>query len=181
MVLGLFTLTVTMASDIFLLSNRAQRRVLTVTAAQADIRFALESMTREIRTGRVDYDRYAVTGGVAIPASHLIIQSAAGSREDFYLATDATICPMNSAACLALSVDGGTAQSLTSVGVSIQKLSFFISPQQDPFAQASNGAYGADAQPTVTIAIEARTTNTGPQDTLTFNAQTTVASRIYAR
>ena len=179
-VMALFSLTVAMASDIFLLSNRAQRRVIAITGAQADLRFSLEAMTREIRTGKIDFDRYATTGGIALPASHLIIQSSQGSREDFYRETSKTICPAGSTGCLALSVDGGPAQALTSTGVTVAKLSFYISPQQDPFTQLPTGAYAANTQPTVTIAIEALTTNTG-QEVQTITAQTTVASRIYAR
>ena len=180
-VMGLFSMTVLMASDVFLLSNRAQRRVLAITQAQGDIRFALESMVREIRTGRIDYASYAGNGGIAVPANHLIILSAAGSKEDFYVETSNTICPTNIPKCLALSINGGTAQSLTSSSVSIDRLSFYISPAQDPFAQASNGSYGSNIQPTVTIAIQAKTALTAPQDTLVMNAQTTAESRTYAR
>jgi type II secretory pathway pseudopilin PulG len=182
-VMGLFSATVMMASDIFLISNRAQRRVLAVTAAQADLRFALEAIVREARMGRIDYAAYAASGGaVPIPSDRLIVKGPTGSEEQFYLETSPTVCPAKVTKCIAMTVDGSTPQSLTSIGNNIDTLAFYISPQSDPFlADPSSGLYAANAQPTVTIAVQSRTTGIGAQDVLTVNAETTTASRVYER
>ncbi len=181
-VLGVFSIAVAAASGIFLLANRAQRRVLAVTAAQADIRYALELLVREVRTGKINYAYYASAGGVKIPADHLVLINSSGQREDFYLETNVNICPASSVKCLVLSLNGGTAQAVTAAGTTIDKLLFFLSPQSDPFTvNPASGAYGSNLQPMVTIAMQARTTSVAAPDTLVLNAQTTVAARTYVR
>jgi len=96
-VMGLFSVTVMMASSIFMLSNRAQRRVLAVTSAQADLRYALEAIVREARMGRIDYASYAGSGGaVSVPTNRLILKGPTGSEEEFYLETSPTVCPPTS-------------------------------------------------------------------------------------
>lgn len=181
-VMGIFSLTVMITSGIFMLSNRAQRRVLAITAAQADLRFALEAMVREVRSGRIAYETYAGSGGISIPAPKLILLNAAGQKEEFYLDNDPAVCPAAVVSCLAVKIDGSLPQAVTSIGITIDQLSFFITPQVDPFAvDPVSGLYGSDIQPTVTIAMRARTTNVGASDIQTITAQTTVTSRAYVR
>jgi prepilin-type N-terminal cleavage/methylation domain-containing protein len=180
-VMGVFSLTVSLTSAIFIQSNRAQRRVLALTAAQADLRFALEAIVREVRGGQIDFATYAGSGGITIPSDSLIIKSASGSRLKFYAETNPTICPGNVTKCLAVNVDG-QAQSVTSSGITLQNLTFFISPQADPFTlDPSSGLYKADQQPLVTVALKVRTIGSKTEDPAVLTAQTTVASRTYAR
>jgi hypothetical protein len=182
-VMGLFSATVMMASGIFLLSNRAQRRVLSITSAQADLRYALEAIVRESRMGRIDYATYAGAGGaVAIPTDRLILKGPTGSEEVFYLETSPAVCPVGVAKCLAMTVDGSLPQALTSKNISVDLLAFYVSPQSDPFAaDPVSGLYASDGQPTVTIAIQARTVGVGASDVQVVNAETTTASRLYER
>ncbi len=180
-VMGIFVLTVGLASTIFIQSNRAQRRVLALTAAQADLRFALEAIVREVRGGQIDYATYAGSGGVQVPAGKLIIRSAAGSRLTFYAETNPTVCPSGVAKCLAVDVDGQK-QSMTASRVLLQNLTFYITPQSDPFnADPASGLYGADQQPLVTIALKLKTGGSNTEDPAVLSAQTTVASRLYVR
>lgn len=182
-VLGVFSLTVMLTSSIFLLSNQAQRRVLASTAAQTDLRFALEAIVREVRTGKVDFETYeAAGGGVPVPTRRLILRNAAGQKLEFFLETSATVCPSGSSQCLAVSIDGGAAQSLTSASISVDDAQFYVTPSVDPFAfDAAAGDYKADLQPLVTMMIRVRTVATKPEDVVRYTAQTSVASRTYAR
>ncbi len=180
-VMGVFSLTVTIASAIFIQSNRAQRRVLALTTAQADVRFALEAIVREVRGGQVDYATYERSGGVPIPAAALLIKSADGRHLKFHASTDPTVCPGNVAGCLAVDVDGQT-QSVTSSGVNLQSLTFFISPQADPFSvDEASGLYKADSQPLVTVSMKVKVAGSKTEDAAVLSAQTTVASRAYVR
>jgi prepilin-type N-terminal cleavage/methylation domain-containing protein len=181
-VMGIFSLTVTMTSAIFIQSNRAQRRVLALNAAQADLRFALEAIVREVRGGQIDYATYAGSGGVQVPSDNLIIKSASGSKLKFYAETNPTVCPSGVAKCLAVNVDG-QAQSVTASGITLLNATFYISPQADPFSiDAASGLYKSDAQPLVTIALKIKAPGTaGTVDAAVLSAQTTVASRLYAR
>jgi type II secretory pathway pseudopilin PulG len=182
-VLGVFSMTVMLTSSIFLLSNQAQRRVLAASAAQADLRFALEAIVREVRTGRVDFATYeAAGGGVSVPTRRLILRNAADQRLEFFLETSPTVCPPGVPQCLAVSLDGGTAQSLTSLNVAVDDAQFFISPAVDPFAfDSAAGDYKADAQPLVTVMIRTRTIAVKPSEVVRYTAQTSVTSRTYAR
>ncbi len=180
-VLGIFSLTVALTSSIFLISNQAQRRVLAVTAAQADLRFALEAVVREVRAGSIDFATYEAAGGIPVPADSLILLSASGSRLEFYAESSPSVCPSGVATCLAVKVDG-VAQSVTSSGVLLEDVTFFISPQADPFAiDEDSGLYKSDAQPLVTVALKVRTQGRRPEDIVTFQAQTTIAARTYVR
>lgn len=180
-VLGIFSLTVALTSSIFLLSNQAQRRVLAITSAQADLRFTLEAIVREVRAGFIDFETYEAAGGVQVPSQNLIIRSASGSRLEFYAETNPATCPSGVATCLAVRVDG-VAQSVTSSGILLENLTFFITPQGDPFSiDEDSGLYKADAQPIVTIALKLRTQGRKPEDIVVLNAQTTIASRAYVR
>lgn len=180
-VLGVFSLTVGMASSVFLLSNQAQRRTLALTSAQADLRFSLESIVREVRSGQIDYAAYAASDGVQVPAERLMLRTASGSRLTFFAAEDAATCPAGTARCLAVEVDG-TAQAVTSAGVQLEALTFFVSPQADPYAvDEASGLYFADAQPLVTVALRLKTLTRRPEDSVALDAQTTVAARTYAR
>ena len=180
-VMGIFSIAVTMATGIFLLSNRAQRRVLAVTSAEDDLRFALEAVAREVRAGKIDYATYASSGNVSIPAAHLYVIGASGQKEDFYVETSPAYCPTATPKCLVVRFNGGTPQPVTAAGDSIEKLGFYIAPQADPFSLGQSGLYNSNRQPTVTIAMQARVVNVGAADQVTFAAQTTVESRVYAR
>lgn len=180
-VMGIFSLTVALTSSIFLLSNQAQRRVLAITAAQADMRFTLESIVREVRAGFIDYETYEASGGIQVPSANLILRSASGARLEFYMETNPSICPPGVAACLAVRVDG-VSQSVTSSGVLLENVTFFITPQADPFMiDEGSGLYKSDEQPVVTVAMKVRTQGKKPEDIVVLNAQTTISARSYVR
>ncbi len=181
-VMGVFSVVVTITSATFLLANQAQRRVLALTAAQADLRFAMEAIVREVRGGQIDYAAYeGAQGGISVPTDRLLLKSASGNRLEFYAETNPVICPAGIAGCLAVKVNG-VSQSLTASGVLLEKLVFYVTPGNDPFSiDAASGLYQANAQPTVTVAIQIKTTGSKPLDIVTMNAQTTVTSRSYAR
>ena len=182
-VMGIFSIVVTLSSGIFLQSNRAQRRVLTATAAQADLRFVLEAIVREVRSGAIDYAYYASSGGVSVPTDRLILKTAGGQREEFFLERTAGVCPTGVSQCIAMRLDGGASQSLTSLGINVDRLTFYVTPQVDPFTvDPASGLYASSKQPTVTMAVRVTTVGSqARQDPVTYTAQTTVASRVYVR
>jgi len=180
-VMGIFSLTVGMTSSIFLLSNQAQRRVLAITAAQSDLRFTLEAIVREVRAGLIDYETYEASNGIQIPSDNLILRSASGERLEFYASSDPAVCPAGVSKCMAVRVDG-VSQSITSAGLQLESLTFYITPQTDPFTiDEASGLYKADSQPLVTVAMKLKTLTTRPGDSVTLDAQTTVAARSYVR
>lgn len=182
-VLGVFTMTTSMSTAIFLQANQVQRRVLAITSAQADLRFALEAMVREVRSGGIDYAFYENTmGGVPIPSDILVATNPFGQREEFFVEHSSTVCPEPVQNCIALSLDGSAPQPLTSRSIDIEQLVFYISPSLDPFIlDKASGQYKSDLQPTVTIYIKGRTTNPKVDENVSLSAQTTVTVRSYVR
>lgn len=181
-VLGVFSLAVTLTSAIFLQANAVQRRVLIVNAAQADLRFALEAMVREVRNGGIDYSFYAGSGGIPVPSERLVVTNSFGERQEFFLETSPTVCPQGITRCIAVRLENGTVESLTSTSLNVERLLFYISPTVDPFTlDEASGSYQADLQPTVTIAITAETNAVKPENILNLSAQTTATARTYAR
>lgn len=181
-VLGVFTTTVMMTSAIFLQSNVVQRRVLLMNAAQADLRFSLEAMVREVRQGGIDYGFYEGAGGIELPADRLVVTNPYGQREEFFTSTDANVCPTGITKCVAARLDGGTPEAMTSRSLEVERMFFYITPSADPFTvDPSSGTYPSDTQPTVTIVISGRTNGVKPTDVVSLDAQTTVTARTYVR
>ncbi|MBI4122716.1 MAG: type II secretion system protein [Parcubacteria group bacterium] len=169
--MAIFTTAVTTLANIFLYANRSQRKTQAVQESQTDARFAMEVLAQAVRRGTIDYVYYG--GAIAAnPQAVLAILDASGNSLRFRR-TDA-----GGRGILEMSQDGGTSWStLTPPGVSVNALSFYLSPSTDPFATNPT----SDDQPLVTIALH--TTNTsGEGESLapTF-LQTTISSRQYLR
>lgn len=181
-VLGVFSTTVMLTSAIFLQSNAVQRRVILMNAAQADLRFTLEAMVREVRQGGVDYSYYEREGGVEVPADRLVVTNPFGQREEFFSSTDPAVCPEGIPKCVAVSIDGGSAEPMTSDSFILDRMTFRITPIVDPFTlDPSSGDYLSDLQPTVTVSISGKTNGVKVQDVVPIASQTTVTARTYAR
>lgn len=181
-VLGVFSITVTMASAIFLQSNAVQRRVILMNAAQADLRFSLEAMVREVRQGGVDYAFYERDGGVELPTDRLAVTNPFGQLEEFFMTDDPTVCPEGVPRCLAVSIDGAAGEPMTSRSLIVDRVLFYVTPNVDPFTRdVDSGLYLSDIHPSVTMIISGRTNGVKAEDVVPVQAQTTVSTRTYAR
>lgn len=181
-VLGVFSMTVTMASAIFLQTNAVQRRVILMNAAQADLRFTLEAMVREVRHGGLDYSYYEGEGGIELPSERLVVINPYGEREEFFASTDPNTCPAGITKCIAVSLEGGDAESMTSNSFILENMFFYITPSADPFSiEEASGTYPSNVQPTITIVVSGRTNGVKPTDIFNIDIQTTVTARTYAR
>jgi len=185
-VLGLFSTTVVAASDIFLLANRSQRKVFSLERTQADARYAMEAMTREIRSGRIDYDYYAARGTAAgAPDTELALVDSTGTPILFHVsdASDEASCPdATSVPCLFVTVGGSPPAPITPKGVSVRSASFYIAPADDPaIFDAGTGTYTSSVQPHVTIVLVMDGLAQKVEDRARVQFQTTVSSREYVR
>lgn len=185
--LALFSVVVTIGSDLYLTFQRAARRTEALRAVLSDVRFVTERLTREAREGAIDYDAYA--GGLTGPQSALHLRNAANQAVSFRLSDD---CRANAAReCIALQVDGGGLESLLSRGVRVRDLRFFIRPADNPFEFVPQprspddlraGQYASDLQPRVTVSLEVD--NNFPEnhrEYIRYGVQTTISSRVYRR
>ena len=183
-VLGLFSMVVAAASDIFLITNRSMQKIFTLERAQADARFALEAMVREIRSDSLDFAAYG--GDIPVGTGILRLRDDSDQAIVFRRSNDdeSGLCRDNDAdaPCLLVSAGGSATVPVTPRGVVVNNLRFFISPARDPFVMDPvTGKYGNNLQPRVTIVMTVTASTGRLSDLSVINLQTTAASRIYKR
>jgi len=179
-VMGIFSVVVTAASDIFMLSNRVERKVFASEKMQSDARYTLEAMVREVRSDSIDYGYYAAHEGLRLPEDRLALIGANGDRIIFSQGTDCYDAA--SSPCLVVSVNGGATAPMTPKNVKLRQLLFYISPNVDPMAMNPvDGTYASGVQPRVTIVmvLEGALTRVG-ESNITYT-QATAVSRQYGR
>ena len=169
--MAIFTTAMTTVTNIFMLSNRAQRKTQAWQQSESDARFAMEVMAQAVRRGRVDYAYY---GGIiaANPQTVLALLDNNGQSIRFQKVLAGSV------GVLQISQDGGTTWAdLTPAGVSVNTVAFYLAPGTDPFADPPAN----NLQPLITIAMSTSNTSVeGATIPPTF-LQTTVSSRDYIR
>lgn len=185
-VLTIFSMVVTTATDIFLLTNRSQRKIFGLERTQADARYTLEAIAREVRTGSVDYAYYAGRStALATPDAELALIDATNSPLKFKVsdASNEALCAdANSRPCLLVTVGSGSPSAITPKNVAVRTAKFYVSPGTDPMSyNVATGAYASNVQPHVTIVLvlESRGDRAGEQSVVYL--QTTATSRGYKR
>lgn len=185
-VLTIFSTVVVSSTDIFLLANKSQRKIFGLEKAQADARFTLEAITREVRTGRIDYAYYASRGTpLGVPDLELALVDSANVPIRFTVSDSGTasLCAnAASAPCLLVTIGTNPAAAMTPKGVAVRNVRFYVGPTTDPMQyNVGTGAYAVNEQPRVTIvmALETRGDRQGEQSIIYL--QTTATSRQYKR
>ncbi|MFH0856366.1 MAG: type II secretion system protein [bacterium] len=85
-VLGVFTISTLMITEIFMIFNRSQRKILERQRLQNDINYTVEMMARSIRLGSINYVNYA--GAIGNPEERLYLNDASGRKVSFEKASD---------------------------------------------------------------------------------------------
>jgi prepilin-type N-terminal cleavage/methylation domain-containing protein len=184
-VLGIVSTVVVSSTDIFMLVSRSQRKIFSLERAQADARYTMETIAREVRNGKFDYAYYS-GGPVPTPTDDLALIDNAGAPIRFHesVAADESACPdAASTPCLLVTLGTDSPASLTPKGVALRNLKFYVSPGIDPFLfDPLNGTYAASGQPRVTIVLvlESAGNRANEQGSIVYS-QTTVTSRAYRR
>lgn len=185
-VLSIFSTVVVSASDIFLLANKSQRKVFGLERAQADARFTLEAITREVRNGTIDYAYYAGRAlPIGMPDNELALIDSTNTKIKFETSTAATesaCADAQSRPCLLVTVGANPAVAITPKKVALRNAKFYIAPTTDPlFYDTVAGAYTVNVQPHVTIvlALESRGDRVGEQSVIYL--QTSATNRGYKR
>lgn len=176
--LGIFVLTMTIASSIFVSAQKVSHRTVAAERIGGDARFVMEQMVEDIRLATIAYD--AVGGVVPSPAHRLPLVTADGDRLTYERRTDAAICGRAGIGCVVLSREGTTAPiALTAKEVNVERLDFWVWPTRDPFALAADDR--AVGQPRVTIVFTTTTVGSRKEEQSRLSLQTTVSSRVYKK
>ncbi|MFA6603412.1 MAG: type II secretion system protein [Patescibacteria group bacterium] len=178
-VLGIFSTVVISATDIFMMSSRSQRKVVALERAQADARFTMETISRVVRTGQIDYAEMDLSASGPVEALALI--DSLGRKIRFFSSTENCADPVSSP-CLRLAVDGGEPVTATPQGVILRNLRFYVMPDVDPSVFNSvSGRFEADVQPHVTVVLVLESAGQDPRERSIVYLQTTTESRGYGR
>ncbi|MBI5037300.1 MAG: prepilin-type N-terminal cleavage/methylation domain-containing protein [Candidatus Kerfeldbacteria bacterium] len=136
--MAIFTVTVLVATNVYLLVSNSQRRALASQKILDDVRALFETMTQEVRLGTINYDYYESQGTDLHPAAGsgvdtLALRSQSGELVFFRHATDRVqyCTEVTAGEC---DTAGTGWLDVTPVGVNIEALSFTITPSADPFA-----------------------------------------------
>lgn len=160
--MGLFALVMLLASGAYLMMIGANRQAQAISTGIDNLSFALESMTRSIRTG-TSYDCGTLT---ASP------NDCSGGKSTFSFKDQSgkIIAYTVNASTLQESTDGGnTWVSLTDPSVNISSLMFYAYDTEP----TSDGNYG---QPRVTIVVSG-SVSSGPNKTVPFTVETGATMR----
>lgn len=172
--LALFAITTGVIADLFMLATRQHVRTRAWTRVQSDARLVLDTITRELREGTVDY--------AALLPNELALRDADGRAVRFRRSVSA--CAGSAPACVEIgrgNPDGTmTWAPLTGTDTDVRAFNFRVHPADDPFAwNAAANMYRADAQPTVTVRLHAVAVAGRPSPE--SDVQTTIVSRVYRR
>ncbi|MCC6198611.1 prepilin-type N-terminal cleavage/methylation domain-containing protein [Candidatus Nomurabacteria bacterium] len=175
--LGLFTIVVMAAVSALYSVNIAARRVEAMRATLDNLNFAVESMSRTIRTGT----NIACEGGVSgsnncsfqsayqNPGEWLSLQSTLGvsGSVDYRWWTDT-----GGKGVIQKRINNGPWIALTAPGIDVQRLSFYV---QGADHTTGGGTFDDGAQPSVMMLIQGVATAEG--NTAPFAVQTLVSVR----
>jgi len=188
----LFSLLIMIVSDVFSRAQQAQRRTVALQRLQDDMRFFINKISSSIKSGSVAYDWYAQQTTLISQSGNelLALTTFDGKKLLVKRGKDAnTVCGTDERepCFLFMSEDeGGSWQQASSNDIRINALVFFITPDKDPFPLQELGdgslGYNANAQPKVTIALQASSRVTGLRgQSPSMTLQTTVSTREYKR
>jgi hypothetical protein len=169
-------------TDIFLLSQRAQNKLVGETKIQADARFVMEVLAREIRMNMIDYAAIDPADQAdPLTLTYLPLRDLEGNTLMFIATSSSSgICETGATNCLAVKRNNSTWASITPSGVNVVSAKFNIYPNQDPFQVIANN-YGANSQPRVTIILTTENIKSRDGEGNIQYLQTTVSSRVYKR
>lgn len=185
-VLGIFSTVVVSASDIFLLANKSQRKMFGLERVQADARFTMEAIVREVRTGTLDYAYYVARGtAIGVPDGELALIDSTNVKLRFHVSdsgNESNCADVQSRPCLLVTVGTGTPAPITPKGVKVDNVKFYIAPVTDPNAFDPNtGAYASNLQPRVTAVMMLESSAERQAERSIVYLQTTATNRKYRR
>ena len=152
---GIFTVVIITAIGAVIAINGAQVKAANIQNIQDNLRFALESMTKEMRTAKT-----FAPSGVGAPAyTTLSFTRSDGTQVTYCVQNFALMKIIGSASC-----SGGSA--VTGDGINIDQLVFYV---------VGHAAGISDGQPRITVSL--RASSRDPRFATTFRVQTTVIQR----
>lgn len=178
-VLAIFSFLTTIVANIYLIVSSSQKYIANAQKVQSEARYALELISREIRSKQIDYSAY---GRELYYKEDLLALRDDEGNQTFFQISD-TDCPANSAQCLQMMKEGMmTWQNVTGQNINVKQAVFSIWPHWDPFVvDQATGIAASNDQPMVTILLELENSTTMEKYKSNIKVQTSISSRVYKR
>ena len=154
---GIFAVVIIMAVGAMISLKQAQVKAVNIQNVQDNIRFALEFMTKELRTGT----DFTIFGCSLSGCTEIRFIRQQGENVGYCLSSGAMLRFISPSTC-------ATGSAVTSSAVVINKLFFNV---------IGHAIGPSDGQPRITVTIEARSVNLTLRLETNFDLQTTVTSR----
>lgn len=173
----IFVMAMTAMVSIFVQTNRAQKRLANSEKLQADTRYVVELIAREVRNNKVDYDFYTTGDDLgAQPLDFLALKNTDDQAIRFHFTNNKIeICRHVSEV---INCEADIYYDVTPEDISVTLMKFFITPDTNPFV-----LYGAEdnLQPLVTIALTTQSLTPDLNTPEWIRYQTAISSRYYAK
>src|SRR3569623_1621881 len=179
---AIFAIIMVMALGALLSVSAADRKSESLSSVMNNLNFALESMTRAIRTG-YDYHCGTTTGGDCTTGGTLLKFTSQDNKAVIYAYDNSSACGQTGTVkgCILRSPDGGVSYlPITSPEVIITNAASTGSGLELYLRGSSHGTSGDDSLPNVIITLTGYVQLTATQKT-PFSLQTSVTQRLYDR
>jgi len=174
---AIFVMAMTAMVSIFVQTNRAQKRLANSEKLQADTRYVVELMAREVRNNRIDYDFYNGDTGKDLTSQevdYLALRDSDNNQivfEYYHPQGERYLIKIKRTAI------SNDFFNVTPDDIQVTAMKMFITPNSDPFVIGAT----SDAQPLVTIALTTQSLTADLDTPKWIRYQTAVSSRYYAR
>lgn len=165
--IGIFSVIVISAIGITLGISNAQIKAANITAIQDNIRFSLELITKEMRTG----SNYALTTICGSSGSEISFDNALGEKIIYFLNGTSKRIMKAKVAIITADCDGSTGKIIpfSAEEVTVERLTFLLTG----VAPGPN-----DGQPRITITLKVKSANPKFELESSMDLETTVVQRF---
>ena len=160
---AIFSVIMTMYLGIFISTFRANGKIVAKQKVQNEVRYIIDTISKEIRLGTVNYDYYS--DAVSNPESVLALKDI--SENHIYFNNNNGILKIKYS-------ENDIWHDLSTSNIYIEDLKFYISPINDPFNQMES----IKAQPLVTLFMKIKYNDESSNDGIMI-IQTSISSRQY--
>ena len=164
---GLFTIVMLLASGAYLMMINLNQQAQNISTGIDNLSFALETMTRTIRTGTgYNCAIFPMQGNCSCGGNNFYLTDATGIRVSYARSTSNAYCGPSGTGCIVQTVNGAPS-ALTDPSVNISSLTFYVS-----------GVFTGDGQqPHVTIIVSGTVSSGAGKAPQTFTIETGATMR----
>ena len=175
--ISVFSVLLLVVTNIFILTSKAHKNIILKQKIANDISLALSLLSEKIRVGDIYYQYPFYLNGIQNPTEILALKDK--DERIIIFRQSSELCPaIDSSPCLQFSSDqGDNWNNITSQGIRVKNLNFYIDPPFSPFAQSEDNFYKRQPKVTIVLELENATNNKNYKNSTAI--QTTITTRTY--